>query len=269
VQISVVSELSTAKVYLGADDSFTVSTSGTTLYGGAGNDSVTISAGMASVILDQNVERINFSGTSTAYAFKQTGNKINVYDATGVTLLVTIPVQGDSDGTLLSFSNGIASARLSTGVITLGGATVSSAAATTLTLTTTASTPSLSTATKAKVFLGSNDNFTVNNSGATIYGGAGNDAVTISSGMAGIILDQNVERLNFSGTLKSYAFKQTGNKINVYDAAGTTLLVTVPVQGDSDGTVLSFSDGSASALLTDGVMTLGGVAVSSGAAKVM
>ena len=122
-----------AKVYLGTDDSFTVSSSGTTLYGSAGNDTVTIAAGVTGVILDQNVEQIDFSNVSSGYAFKQTGNIINVYDATGAILLVKAPVQGDSDGTLLSFGDGTASALLAGGVMTVGDAAVSSAAPTTLT----------------------------------------------------------------------------------------------------------------------------------------
>jgi hypothetical protein len=103
----------------------------------------------------------------------------------------------------------------------------------------------------------------------TLYGGAGVDAVTIAGGMSGVILDQNVERINLAGVSNSYRFRQTGNKINVYDTAGTTLIVNTPVQGDSDGTVLSFSNGAASAILSGGVMTLGGAVVSSTSASAL
>jgi hypothetical protein len=117
--------------------------------------------------------------------------------------------------------------------------------------------------------MGTDDRFTASNSGITIYGGPGYDTVIISDGISGVTLDQNVERINFSGTASSYAFKQTGNKINIYNASGSTLIATVPVQGDSDGTVLGFSDGTASALLSDGVITLGGKTVSSASAGVV
>jgi len=264
-----------AKVYLGTGgDSFTISSNGTTLYGGAGIDTVTIADGISGVILDQNVDRINFTGASSSYAFKQTGNKINVYNATDTTiLLVSAPVQGDSDGTILSFSNGtaLASATLSAGVMNLGGATVTAAATTlvnasgTSLIATVSSTPSTASATtKAKVFLDAGgDSFTVSSNGTTLYGGAGNDTVTIAAGVTGVTLDQNVDRINFSLASSSYTFKQTGNKINVYNSTGITLLATLPVQGDTDGTVFSFSDGTKSALLTGGVMTLGGATVSS------
>lgn len=124
------------------------------------------------------------------------------------------------------------------------------------------------TTTKSRVYMGADgDKFTISNSGATVYGGSGYDTVTIATGVAGVSLDQNVEQVNFPDTLSRYAFKQTGNKINVYDFVGSTLLVTMPVQ--SGGTLLTFSDRSASALLNGGVMALGGVTVSSSTATTL
>ena len=122
------------------------------------------------------------------------------------------------------------------------------------------------TTSKSKIYMGADDVFLAGNSGLTLYGGAGNDTVTIATGVSGINLDQNVDRVNLLGTTGTYTFKQTGNKINVYDAAGTSLLVSVPVQGDADGTVIGFSDGAASALLSGGIMTLGGATVSTSSA---
>ena len=104
-----------ARVYLGSDDRFTISNNGTTLYGGSGYDTVTIAAGVTGVSLDQNVDQINLSGASNSDVFKQTGNLINIFDSTGVTLLAKAPVQDDSDGTILSFSDGMLSASLAAG----------------------------------------------------------------------------------------------------------------------------------------------------------
>jgi hypothetical protein len=249
-----------AKVFLETDDSFIVSSSGTTLYGGSGVDVVTITAGVTNVILDQNIERINLSGTSDSYQFKQSGNKIAIYDTAGTTLLVTAPAQGDSDGTVLSFSNGVASVVLSGGVMKLGGSLLSSTVSS-LSPTITVDTPPATTATRAKVYLGTDDTFIVSSSGTTVYGGAGSDVVTITAGVSGVILDQNIERINLSGAVSSYSFTQTGNKLNIYDTTGVTRIVTVPVQGDGDGTILSFSDGKTSALLSGGVITVGGAMV--------
>jgi hypothetical protein len=251
-----------AKIYLGIDDTFTVSSSGATLYGNTGTDTVTITNVTTGITLDQNIEKINLPGTTTSYRFKQTGNKINIYDTSGTTQIVTVPVQGDTDGTILSFSDGTAAAQLTSGIMTLGGATVS-ATATALTPTLTANTPTPFTASKAKVFLGNDDIFTINSSGTTLYGSSGNDSVTIAAEVTNVTLDQNVERINLPGASTSYQFKQTGNKINIYDTTGITQLVTIPIQGDADGTQLSFSNGTASAMLTGGVMTVGGATVGS------
>ena len=130
-----------AKVYLGAgDDIFTVSNNGMTVYGNTGNDTVTIASGVTAVTLDQNIEQINFVDPSSSYTFKQTGNLINVYNLSGI-LVVKAPVQGDSDGTLLSFNNGVPkSAKLTGGVMTLDGVLVISDPPTTTTSTTTTST---------------------------------------------------------------------------------------------------------------------------------
>jgi hypothetical protein len=258
------------KIYLSSGDNFTVSNSGITLFGNTGNNEATIASGVTGVILDQNFERVNFTDLLSGYAFKQTGNMINVYNSAGTTLIVTIPVQGDGNGTLLAFNNGTAtaSALLAGGVMTLGGQTVSASSATTLDITTSYSTPSATTSANAKVFLAADDTFTVRNSGTTIYGSTGNNVVTMAAdvigGVTGVILDQNIERINFPAASGNYAFKQSGNMIIVYAASGTTPLVSAPVQGDSDGTVLGFNNGTASAKLTGGVMTLGGVPVSSG-----
>jgi len=259
----------TAKVYLGLNDNFTISNSGTTLYGNTGIDVVTLTTAATGVVLDQNVDRINFANTAASYTFKQTGNKINVYDTTGTTLLTSLPVQGDADGTVLSFSNGSASAKLSAGVMTLGGASISgvSSGAVSPTLTSNPATPT--ELSKAKVYLGQSDNFTLNSSGTTLYGNTGIDKVTLANGVRSTVLDQNVDEVVFLNASSSYAFKQTGNKINVYDATGVTLLTSLPVQGDADGTVLTFSNGSASAKLTAGVMTLGLATVSSAVATTL
>ena len=265
-EITRIAPFTKAKVYLDTDDSFTVSNSGAILYGNIGDNTVAIDPWVTGVILDQNVERINFSGASGSYAFRQTGNIINVYDASGIILLVKAPVQGDSDGTVLSFSDGTASVLLSVGVMTVGGAVVSPTEVTTLTPEITPGTQPTVNSTKAKVFLGADgDNFTVSSSGTILYSNTGINIVTIDVGVSGVTLDQNVEQINFSGASSSFAFKQTGNIINVYDAAGAVLLVKAPVQGDSDGTVLGFSDGTASVLLVGGVMTVGDAVVSAAA----
>jgi len=118
---------SSAKVFMGNNDFFTVSNSGVTVYGNSGSEIITVSPGTANITFDQNIEKINFSGAESNYKFMQTGNQINIYDADGTTLLAKGPVQGDADGTLLAFSNATGSAIMASGgVMLLGGAAVSS-----------------------------------------------------------------------------------------------------------------------------------------------
>ena len=112
--------------------------------------------------------------------------------------------------------------------------------------------PITDTTTHAKVFLGTDDRFTASNNGTTIYGGTGFDAVTIAPSVNNVTLDQNIEQINFSGAYSNYIFKQTGNLINIFDKEGTTLLAKAPVQGDSDGTILSLSDLLISAKMSTG-----------------
>ena len=121
-----------------------------------------------------------------------------------------------------------------------------------------------------RFFLDPNNNATVSNSNVTVYGASpGNEIVTIAPGMSGILIDQNIERINFSGASISYTFRQTGNMIIVYDSTGTTLIATAAVQDDADGTLLSFSDGTASAKFSGSIITLGTQTVSSGVATAL
>lgn len=114
-----------AKIYLSANDSFIISNSGATVFGGTGNEVVTLGAGVSGVILDKNIERVALAGDSSNYSFKQTGNKLNVYNIADSRLLASAPLQGDAGGTQFKFSNGVFDAKLSAGVMSLGGATVS------------------------------------------------------------------------------------------------------------------------------------------------
>lgn len=113
----------------------------------------------------------------------------------------------------------------------------------------------------AKVYLDANDTFTLA-SAATVYGKAGGtEKLLIQSGVTGVTVDANVERVDLAGNVSDYTFKQTGNVINVY--SGTTLVTTTTLQDDSDGTQMVFANGSVSAKMgTGGVMTLGGATVS-------
>lgn len=96
----------------------------------------------------------------------------------------------------------------------------------------------------AKLFLAPSDiNYPVVNSSTTVYGASSNQTISIGSGITGIVVDANVEGVQFSGALSTYKFKQTGNRLDVYDSAGATLISKIGLQGDSNGTQLTFSNG--------------------------
>lgn len=120
----------------------------------------------------------------------------------------------------------------------------------------------------ARTFLDASDSLTVSNSNSYVYGLSGTEAVTIGSGVTGIYIDQLIEKVLFSGTSSNYKFAQAGNNIKVYDSTGHTLLATTLVQGDADGTSLTFSNGTYQTILSDGVMKLGGSVVGATAAMV-
>lgn len=140
------------------------------VYGSGGTESVLIDYTASGVVLDQNLERADFAGATSAYTFKQGGNALMVYS--GSNLIATIPTQTDTDGTQLVFTNGSVQAKYVSGVMTLGGTTVTSTAAavTPATIDTTVTsnastggttTPSFSVSTDTSVTEGNSATFTV------------------------------------------------------------------------------------------------------------
>ncbi len=114
-------------------------------------------------------------------------------------------------------------------------------------------------ANSANIFLDSGDTFTLRGP-STVFGSTGTETIVINTGATGVVVDQNVERVELQGALSAYQFQQGGNRLLIY--SGAVLLVTVPLQGDSDGTQIGFTGGSGSAKLSSsGVMTLCGTTV--------
>ncbi|MEI6414319.1 MAG: hypothetical protein WCP34_08670, partial [Pseudomonadota bacterium] len=106
-------------VFLGAGDSFALNNSAT-VFGSTGTETVILNGGATGVTVDQNIERVDLPGAFSAFQYQQGGNRLLIYS--GATLLATVPLQGDSDGTQIFASDGGASAKLaSTGVMSLGG----------------------------------------------------------------------------------------------------------------------------------------------------
>lgn len=116
----------------------------------------------------------------------------------------------------------------------------------------------------AKVYLSSNDSFILS-SLAPVYGAEGSEKLIADTGSAGVVADQNIERIELPGASSSYSFQQTGNQLRIYQ--GSTLFATLTIQDDSDGTLLVFSNGAAAVKISNTGMTLGGSSVPASAAS--
>ncbi|AQR65065.1 hypothetical protein BXU06_08320 [Aquaspirillum sp. LM1] len=112
----------------------------------------------------------------------------------------------------------------------------------------------------AKVYLDAQDAFNVSNNNVSVYGSTGNEAVNVASNISGLVFDQNIEQVIFTGARSSYTFQQTGNILQV--RSGSTILSKIPIQDDMDGTKITFSDATANAKLSAAGMTLGEAIVS-------
>jgi hypothetical protein len=113
----------------------------------------------------------------------------------------------------------------------------------------------------ATIFLDTNQqNFNVANDGDKVFGQQGTESVTILSGVTGVVLDANVDEITFDGNVSDFSFQQQGNRLLVY--SGNDLVATGNVQTDTDGTVLTFDDGTYSAEFGEGsVIEIGGTPV--------
>jgi hypothetical protein len=255
-----------ARVFLGANDTFSVRNSGTTLYGNAGNVTIKIASGVTGVRTDANIGRIELPGNLADYKFIViAGTGILVLDAHG-SIVVIIPSLNQD--TTLAFADGSASLVQTGGAaFALGGIALSTSNAAPVAAPQNAadtSTVGASSAvlTKARVFLGANDTFTVSNSGTTLYGNAGNVTVKIASVVSGVKADANIGRIELSGTLADYTFVATaGTGILVHDLQGSPVAT---ISSLNQETTLAFADGSTSLVQTGAVaFALGGITISS------
>lgn len=117
----------------------------------------------------------------------------------------------------------------------------------------------------AKVYLDSGDTFSLSGA-ASVFGSTGTEKVIVNSGVTGVVVDANVERVDLPGASSAYTFQQAGNQLKVL--SGATVVATIPLQDDTDGTQVVFTNGSVSAKVGATGMTLGGAAVTSTAAAV-
>ena len=158
-------------------------------------------------------------------------------------------------------------------------------ATTTTTTTTTTAAPSTTTTVASttsttqvpqpvNIYLSPGQNYDLSSSNVNIYGNTQNEIVNLSSGVRSVVVDVNVESVTLPGALADYGLKSDGLNIFIYKNAD--LIVTVPVQRDSDGTQLTFfnggqgtftngsynGSGTYNATVNSGVISVGGVPLS-------
>jgi len=255
-----------AQVYLGVGNTnFLAANTNTSIFGQSGTESVFINSSVSGVVVDQNTERVDIQGNASDFTYQQAGNQLRVFS--GGAQMVSIPIQGDADGTQIVFSDGSVNALLTLGIMTLGGATVSSTAGS---VTPTSINSSITSSgidsgvNNAQTFLESGDtNYQIANTGTSVFGSSGTESLFIKSGVSSIVTDQNIERVDIDGTVSGFTYQQAGNQLRIF--SGGAQIVSIPLQGDADGTQIVFSDGSVDAKLSLGVMTFGGATVSSSA----
>jgi len=235
-----------AKVYLDSGDNFTLS-SAATVYGSTGTEKVVVNSGVTGITIDASVERVDLSGASSAYTFKQAGNTIQVYS--GATLVATTTVQDDTNGSQLVFSNGSVDVKMATGgTMTLGGATVSSTAAGAVTPTTIDASTTSGSGTGGTG--GTGQTFVLTASDVTITEPAQVTAGTNTS--ANMTFTVNLSAAQTTDTVVNYAtstatgdlavansdYTTTNGSVTIAKGA-TSATFTVPVIGDGvfDGTV--------------------------------
>lgn len=118
-----------------------------------------------------------------------------------------------------------------------------------------------------RVFLGSNDSFTIASNNVSVVGaaGTGTEIVKIMSGVGGVSLDANVERIELPGALSAYKFVSIpGTGIQVQNSDGS-VVGTIPSLNQT--TTIAFADGSAPLLQTGASsFSLGGQSVAAGTA---
>lgn len=261
-----------AGVFLGTGDDYRVVNNNTTIYGSSGdvNDSVVLESGAREVSVNGNVDRIDFFGSLSDFRFQAGfGANMNVYLADGTTLVAIIPLQDDADGTQLVFADGSVDAIYSAGRIGVGGVeltgdagVVSPDSSDINAAVTSQSGIESGTALSTGVFLDSGDAYGEINDGVSIYGVASDasDSIIVEPGATNISVNSNIDRIDFRGDISDFNFRAGfGANMEVYASDGTTLLISIPIQDDTDGSQLVFENGAVNAVYSAGTVGVGGV----------
>ncbi len=223
------------------------------IYGKSGTETAKLQDS-ANATIDQNIGRVEFAGNMADYSFQMDGNQAHVYK--GGIQIALIGINGGANGTGVAFADGTTQLKI-TGLNkgTVGGQAITNTTSTSVNPTAlgnnfsttdkaTVGTPVNTTSTDTNLaFLDAGRSMTLIDK-AKVYGGTGTEILKIG-GNAEITTDQNIERVELSNQLSDCGFKITGNTVSIYSKAQPTIIIAlIAVQGDSDGTILAFKDGS-------------------------
>ena len=211
------------KVQLTPNYILSVPNSNITVLGSSGNETVKIPLGVNQVTLDANVETVYLKSFNyDPGLLKSNGSTINVTDSQGNSVLKW--TANSSGVETLNFNNAIGSI----GLNALGQAQFN----------------------LKNLLLSLGQNYTLSQSGVSIYGNSGIESVTLVSGDRNETIDANVEKVILPGLVSNYAWSTQSGNITVYDAMHN-LVATIGVGRASSGTTLSFSDQTLNAQLSN------------------
>jgi hypothetical protein len=235
------------------------------IYGALGQETVRLQATGNRITVDQNIERIEIPGRLVDYGFTQAGNTVQI--SSGSTLLASVAVQGDTDGTAMIFKEGSTQIKLVGVTLFLGNQALNSSASSFTAASLGSSFDGSShvgagifstNATANLIYPRIDGLFTVADR-AIVYGNTGQETLQIV-GTPDVTIDQNIERVELDSTLVSYGFQQHGNTVAIRKAGA--LVGTIAVQSDADGTMITFIDGTVHFKLTGTTMFIGSQALS-------
>ena len=211
------------KVQLTPNYILSVPNSNITVLGSSGIETVKIPLGVNQVTLDANVETVYLKSFNyDPSLLKSNGSTINVTDSQGNSVLKW--TANSSGVETLNFNNAIGSI----GLNALGQAQFN----------------------LKNLLLSLGQNYTLSQSGVSIYGNSGIESVTLVSGDRNETIDANVEKVILPGLVSNYAWSTQSGNITVFDATHN-LVATIGVGRASSGTTLSFSDQTLNAQLSN------------------
>ena len=227
------------QVQLSPNYTATAPNSNITILGAKGNETITIPLGVNQVSIDANVENVVLSNFNyDPSLLKSNGSTLSIFDTQGNSVLNWASSATSSE--TLSFNNAIGTVSLNT--------------------------QGLAQFNIKGLLLNAGQNYTLSQSGVTIYGNVGNETVTLVAGDHNESIDSHVEKVVLPVQASSYSWTIQSGNISLYDASHT-LVATIGVERTVSGTNLTFSDQTLNVQISSGgisVFNAAGQVVQSG-----